>query len=148
MIATGEFQAVAVTIRCEPGRFARRCLKSIAKDGAKLPLQNSDSSPAVFRLICVRMNRSIFFALWLCVGLYSSRAAETLPLAGEWRFSLDRSDAGVNEKWFAKNLADKIRLPGILQAQGFGEPLFIQARIGSVEGETPFAGQRQRFRSA
>ncbi len=44
-------------------------------------------------------------------------------LAGEWRFALDRNDAGVNEKWFAKDLPDKIQLPGILQAQGYGDDI-------------------------
>jgi len=29
-----------------------------------------------------------------------------------------RADAGVSEKWFAKDLPDKIKLPGILQAHG------------------------------
>jgi len=50
-------------------------------------------------------------------------AAETLPLAGEWRFALDRADAGVGEKWFATDLPDKIQLPGILQAQGYGDDI-------------------------
>jgi len=51
------------------------------------------------------------------------RAAETLPLDGEWRFALDRNDVGTNEQWFAKNLPDKIKLPGILQAQGYGDDI-------------------------
>jgi beta-galactosidase len=50
---------------------------------------------------------------------------ETLPLAGEWRFALDRNDVGISEKWFAQNLAEKIQLPGILQAQGFGDDIAI-----------------------
>jgi beta-galactosidase len=63
------------------------------------------------------------------------RAAESLSLAGEWRFALDRNDVGTNEQWFAKNLSvlrssttaeggpDKIKLPGILQAQGYGDDI-------------------------
>lgn len=47
--------------------------------------------------------------------------AATLPLAGEWRFQIDRDDAGVSAKWFERDLSDKIQLPGILQAQGFGD---------------------------
>ena len=39
------------------------------------------------------------------------------------RFALDRSDAGTNEHWFAKDLPDKIQLPGILQAQGYGDDI-------------------------
>ena len=50
-------------------------------------------------------------------------AVEVLPVAGEWRFALDRADAGTNEKWFAKNLPDKIQLPGILEAQGYGDQI-------------------------
>jgi len=50
-------------------------------------------------------------------------AAESLPLAGEWRFALDRQDAGTNEQWFAKDLPDKIQLPGILESQGYGDAI-------------------------
>jgi beta-galactosidase len=71
------------------------------------------------------MNRIIFFALTIlfCLATKPLRAVETIPLAGEWRFALDRADAGVNEKWFAKDLSDKIQLPGILQAQGYGDDI-------------------------
>jgi hypothetical protein len=46
-----------------------------------------------------------------------------LSLAGDWRFALDRADAGVKEQWFNRNLADRIKLPGILQAQGYGDEI-------------------------
>ncbi|HVS54106.1 MAG TPA: hypothetical protein VHD62_17250 [Opitutaceae bacterium] len=56
-----------------------------------------------------------------------SGQSSTTPLAGEWRFALDRGDAGVNEKWFASELAgrDRIKLPGILQAQGYGDEIAV-----------------------
>jgi len=44
-------------------------------------------------------------------------------LSGFWRFSLDRTDSGVNQKWFASNLNGYIRLPGILQAQYQGDEI-------------------------
>lgn len=47
----------------------------------------------------------------------------TVSLAGKWRFALDPADAGVQEKWHSKTLAERIRLPGVLQAQGFGNPV-------------------------
>jgi beta-galactosidase len=50
-------------------------------------------------------------------------AADVIPLAGEWRFALDRDNVGTNENWFAKDLPDKIKLPGILQAQGYGNDI-------------------------
>ncbi|HZL77252.1 MAG TPA: hypothetical protein VFC17_00180, partial [Candidatus Limnocylindrales bacterium] len=71
------------------------------------------------------MNRIFFFglAILFCLAAKQIPAAETLPLAGEWRFALDRTDAGTNEKWFTKNLTNKIQLPGILQAQGYGDDI-------------------------
>src|SRR5690349_14643602 len=56
-----------------------------------------------------------------------ARAAEALPLAGVWRFALDRTDAGVRERWFERDLQpETIRLPGVLQAQGFGDEISTQ----------------------
>jgi hypothetical protein len=71
------------------------------------------------------MNRipSLVLAVLLCLVAKPLRAAETISLDGEWRFALDRADMGVNEKWFARDLADKILLPGILQAQGYGDDI-------------------------
>jgi beta-galactosidase len=78
------------------------------------------------------MNRKYFPPALLSLVLVLScltpvrlRAAETIPLAGEWRFALDRNDAGTNEQWFAKNLPDKIQLPGVLEAQGYGDEIGI-----------------------
>jgi hypothetical protein len=47
----------------------------------------------------------------------------SVNLAGEWRFALDRSNSGLAERWFAKDLADRIKLPGILQSQGYGDEI-------------------------
>jgi hypothetical protein len=64
--------------------------------------------------------------LTLALAAFASLAVHgqnILPLDGEWRFALDRADAGVNGKWFARDLPDKINLPGILQAQGYGDDI-------------------------
>jgi hypothetical protein len=53
----------------------------------------------------------------------SAGAGESIPLAGEWRFALDRGDAGGRAQWFGKELAERIRLPGVLQAQGYGDEI-------------------------
>jgi hypothetical protein len=60
-----------------------------------------------------------------CLAPEPLRAAGTTSLAGEWRFALDRNDIGTNEQWFAKNLPDKINLPGVLEAQGYGDEIGI-----------------------
>ena len=70
------------------------------------------------------MQKFLFVLLLnLAVFCTTGRAAETLGLSGEWRFALDRADAGTNENWFAKNLPDKIQLPGILEAQNYGDAI-------------------------
>src|SRR5262245_29151774 len=46
-----------------------------------------------------------------------------LKLDGLWRFELDASDAGLRQEWFKRSLQGKIRLPGILQSQDYGQPI-------------------------
>lgn len=53
-------------------------------------------------------------------------AGDTLDLSGTWQFALDRDDRGVADHWDTRALADRIRLPGILNAQGYGDPISIQ----------------------
>lgn len=68
-----------------------------------------------------------------CYGIFLSclligsqaDAAPSLSLAGDWSFELDRSDEGVKNRWFARRLADRIVLPGVLQAQGFGDEISV-----------------------
>lgn len=47
----------------------------------------------------------------------------TVSLAGSWRFAIDRADVGAKEQWFTRDLTDKITLPGVLQAQGYGDEI-------------------------
>src|SRR5207248_10841343 len=49
----------------------------------------------------------------------------TTDLSGSWRFAMDRTDVGIEETWFAKDLSDKIKLPGILQSQGYGDDITL-----------------------
>lgn len=65
----------------------------------------------------------VFFAT--CLGLMSQAGAAPVDLSGEWRFSLDSGDVGVTEKWFDHDLSDHIKLPGILQAQGYGDEISV-----------------------
>ena len=55
----------------------------------------------------------------------SPARAGTLSLAGEWHCALDRTDAGVKEGWFSRDLptTSMIDLPGILQTQGYGDDI-------------------------
>ena len=61
------------------------------------------------------------------LGLFAlitqSAGAAEMSLAGQWRFALDPTDAGVTARWFEKKLDQTITLPGILQAQGYGNEI-------------------------
>jgi hypothetical protein len=65
----------------------------------------------------------IILPILFCIAASHLRAADSISLAGQWRFALDRSNIGTNENWFEKDLPDKIQLPGILQAQGYGDDI-------------------------
>jgi beta-galactosidase len=75
------------------------------------------------------MNLHLFLQrLGVCLALIvfaecAQAGQSTLQLAGKWRFALDRTDTGVNEQWFARDLPDKIKLPGALQSQGYGDEI-------------------------
>src|SRR5579883_2842619 len=60
---------------------------------------------------------------WLLLFAAFASAAETIDLSGSWRFALDGEDKGVAENWFAREMPERISLPGILQAQGFGDEI-------------------------
>jgi len=74
--------------------------------------------------------RIIFVSVLLFLAVLCTRPANPAApvpvnsdLAGEWRFAMDSSDLGVKEKWFDRTLTDRIKLPGVLQAQGYGDEI-------------------------
>ena len=82
-----------------------------------------------------RLACAAFFAILGSLG----HAQDSLDLAGRWRFALDRSTQvlarpttpasgyplaegdGMTQRWFERTLPDRIGLPGLLQAQGYGD---------------------------
>lgn len=68
----------------------------------------------------------MFAGLLLAANLAAQPLTGERPtdLAGYWRFSLDRTDSGVNQLWFNRPLQGSyIKLPGVLQAQNQGDPI-------------------------
>jgi hypothetical protein len=49
----------------------------------------------------------------------------SISLAGQWDFQIDREDVGIKEAWYKKSLNNKIMLPGILQAHGYGDDISL-----------------------
>jgi hypothetical protein len=90
------------------------------------------------------MLRLIAAAL-LLLTTAATHAADTRNLSGTWRFAIDRGDEGIASRWYAGALRDSITLPGILQAQGFGD---------DIDAKTPWVlslydknwGQREDYK--
>src|SRR6266545_250957 len=49
-------------------------------------------------------------------------ATAPISLAGQWRFSLDRENAGLGQEFFNQDLAGRIRLPGTTDEAKLGVP--------------------------
>ena len=48
-----------------------------------------------------------------------------MDVSGTWAFQLDPRDTGIAEQWYNRTLVQQIKLPGSLQAQGYGEDISI-----------------------
>ncbi len=70
---------------------------------------------------CLR--RPWALALVLLLPATARTDTGTVSLAGEWNFALDRANTGVAEQWFDRDLEQHIKLPGLVEAQGFGDPI-------------------------
>ncbi len=55
----------------------------------------------------------------------AARGGFTSDLSGIWRFQTDPADRGVAERWYARPLADEIRLPGSMAECGKGDPIRV-----------------------
>ncbi len=80
-----------------------------------------------------------WLAAWLCLA----EPEPDIDLSGTWYFELDPNDQGVQERWFARGLAQRIRLPGSLQSQGFGEEVSPKTKwTGSIVDRSFFTSPR------
>ncbi|MHC4720324.1 MAG: sugar-binding domain-containing protein [Planctomycetota bacterium] len=49
-------------------------------------------------------------------------------LAGQWGFRLDPKEVGEKEKWFEADLPERIRLPGSMTENGFGDEVSVDTK--------------------
>ena len=84
----------------------------------------------------------------LALGSVDCWGRQSTDLSGRWRFRLDPEDVGEAQKWFTQTLPGKIRLPGSLQMQGFGNNPSVETRwIGSIKDRSWFdAPEFEKFR--
>ena len=94
---------------------------------------------------------ALAFVILAWVGSAAAEA-ETVDLAGTWRFRIDRDDRGVAEHWQAGPLAggDTVTLPGAMQSQGHGDPVSVNtAWTGEIVDRSWFtAPEYEAYRRA
>ena len=71
---------------------------------------------------------SLILLLGWPLAAVASPAPSSVSLAGPWRFQLDRADSGLEQRWFARGLPDKVTLPGSLPAQGIGDDVTVDTK--------------------
>ena len=69
------------------------------------------------------MKKQLFYLFLSILWVNLTVSAETVNLSGTWQFALDTQDRGISENWFNRALPDKISLPGVLQAQNYGNEI-------------------------
>lgn len=75
------------------------------------------------RVICMA---SCLLLAALAVATVPAQKRDVVDLSGEWRFALDKTGEGISANWFGRSLPDRIKLPGILQSQGYGDEITTQ----------------------
>ena len=103
----------------------------------------------IFRLNLTR--RLPDLVLLVVVGCLNAAAAgpRDISLAGQWRFQIDRADAGIGQQWFERALSDQIKLPGTLTAQVVGDEVTVDTQwMGGIVDKSWFtAPQYAKYRA-
>ncbi|GHU68592.1 beta-galactosidase [Bacteroidia bacterium] len=86
--------------------------------------------------------KHICILIFSCIALTAfgkSPYPHQIDLSGEWSFALDPEDVGLAEQWQNRSLTEKIKLPGSLQAQGYGEDITLETQwTGQIIDSTYF----------
>lgn len=60
--------------------------------------------------------------------LLSACNPNTIDLAGDWKFQIDREDIGEAQQWFSKSLTGVITLPGSMASNDLGDPITLETQ--------------------
>ncbi|MEO8414954.1 MAG: sugar-binding domain-containing protein [Ginsengibacter sp.] len=83
---------------------------------------------------CFSLARFFTFILFINIlnaDLYAQAnhiTSNKIDLSGKWAFQIDSLDKGVEANWFAKNLDDKINLPGSILTNGKGNDITVDTK--------------------
>ncbi|MGD8500219.1 MAG: hypothetical protein PVJ86_06200, partial [Phycisphaerales bacterium] len=78
------------------------------------------------------------------------KEAAAISLTGRWSFKLDPKDAGQQEKWYSKKLADSIMLPGSTTENGYGDDVSVDTKwTGGIVDKSWFTDPKyEKYRQA
>ncbi|MFN3485505.1 MAG: sugar-binding domain-containing protein [Planctomycetota bacterium] len=80
---------------------------------------------------------------WWLAAILAAASEPEIDLSGIWTFELDPEDRGVQERWFARSFSGRLRLPGSLQEQGFGDEVTPETKwTGSIVDRSYFTSPR------
>ena len=75
-----------------------------------------------------------------CVALQCGLSAQTIDLAGRWKFQIDRNDRGATEQWYMNHkFDDSIDLPGSMPERLKGDDISVNTQwVGSLYDSSYF----------
>ncbi|CAM3923671.1 Glycosyl hydrolases family 2 [Pedobacter westerhofensis] len=80
-----------------------------------------------------KINRLFFTGLLMMLLHGGMAGAQTISLAGKWRFQTDAADEGITRKWYSVPLSDEITLPGSMAENLKGDDITLQTKwTGSI----------------
>lgn len=95
-----------------------------------------------------KLIRLFIFVSFMICGSYSM-AQQTISLAGEWNFAIDRQNEGISQKWFEKKLKDSVHLPGSMLQNHKGDKVSLQTKwtASIYDSSWYFSPRLAKFRS-
>ncbi|MGG9963112.1 exo-beta-1,4-galactosidase [Ferruginibacter sp. SUN106] len=83
-----------------------------------------------------RKVKNIFMKMTIAIAvvfqIYNANA-QTISLAGQWRFKIDSNDVGIKEQWFNQKFSETVLLPGSMLSNNKGNDLTIDTKFtGSI----------------
>lgn len=93
-------------------------------------LFSQNSKQKTHRIRIISSFLVLFIALFVnCSSATDHQSNYKINLSGKWSFSLDSTDVGIAENWFAKKLHGTISLPGTTDDAGAGIPNTLEPKL-------------------
>lgn len=82
--------------------------------------------------LCKKRNhntmKKITLLLLSLLTLVNLSAQKNIDLSGTWQFEIDRNDIGIKDRWFTKQLSERIELPGSMPEKLKGDKVNAQTQ--------------------